>query len=365
MTRANGKRKEEVLDALRNVIDPDLGRDIVELGFVKNLEIEDGKVTFQLELTTPACPAREHFRSQCREVVGALAWVSDVEVDLTARVRQHPVTGDKQTIPGVQNVIAIASGKGGVGKSTVAVNLAVALQQTGARVGVLDADVYGPSVPTMFAIHETPKLQGEGDDSKILPLKKFGLQLMSMGFLSGDDTPVIWRGPMVHSLLSQFLSRVTWGEVDYLIVDLPPGTGDAQLTITQLAPLSGAIIVTTPQGVSLLDARKGLRMFEKVGVSVLGIVENMSYFICPHCGERTPVFREGGGKATAEDLEVELLGEIPLDPEVTLSGDEGVPVVIRNPESAVSQCYRDLAGKVAAALSRRTLEPRPQEKGSL
>jgi ATP-binding protein involved in chromosome partitioning len=256
----------------------------------------------------------------------------------------------------VQNTIAVASGKGGVGKSTVAANLAVALQQTGARVGLLDADVYGPSVPTMFAIHETPQVEGQDDHAKLLPLKKFGVELMSMGLLSGDDTPVIWRGPMVHSLLTQFLSKVKWGELDYLIIDLPPGTGDAQLTITQTAPLSGAIIVTTPQGVSLLDARKGLHLFRKVGVDVLGIVENMSYFVCPHCGERTPVFREGGGKLTAEDLEVPFLGEIPLDPEVTLSSDEGVPVVIRNPDSAVSRCYKDLAGRVAAELSKRTVE---------
>lgn len=358
MTRENGERRNQVLDALRKVIDPDLGRDIVGLGFVKNLHIQDGKVSFQLELTTPACPAREHFRSQCEESVGALPWVSDVEVELTAQVRQHPILGNRQPIPGVQNMIAIASGKGGVGKSTVAANLAVALRQAGARVGLLDADVYGPSVPTMFAIYETPEIEGDGDSSKIIPLRKFGVELMSMGLLSGDDTPVIWRGPMVHSLLSQFLTRVRWGKLDYLIVDLPPGTGDAQLTIAQMAPLSGAIIVTTPQGVSLLDARKGLRMFERVGVEVLGLVENMSYFVCPHCGERTAVFREGGGRATAEELGVPLLGEIPMDSEVTISGDDGVPIVIRNPESLVSACYRDLTGKVAAELSKRTVESR-------
>jgi len=353
MAENDAKRKQEVLEVLEQVVDPDLGKNIVDLGFVKDLETRDGRVSFKLELTTPACPMREQFRTRCRELVLALDWVSDVEVELTAQVRGGPVAGAARAIPGVRNMVAVASGKGGVGKSTVAANLAVALRQTGARVGLLDADVYGPSVPTMFALHESPRIEGDGENSRVLPLEKFGVKLMSMGLLAGGDTPVIWRGPMVHNLLTQFLTHVDWGELDYLVVDFPPGTGDAHLTMTQ-APISGAIIVTTPQHVSLLDARKGLHMFRKVKIDVLGIVENMGSFVCPHCGERTSIFREGGAKATAEELGVPLLAEIPLDPEVSVSGDEGVPIILRNPDSEVSRAYRELAGTVAAELATRT-----------
>jgi ATP-binding protein involved in chromosome partitioning len=359
MAQDDGKKQQEILDLLTQVIDPDLGKNIVDLGFVKDLEIADGKVSFKLELTTPACPMREQFKTRCAELVSSLDWVDDVEVELTASVRGKPAAPGAQPIPGVRNMIAVASGKGGVGKSTVAANLAIALQQAGAGVGLLDADVYGPSVPTMFGVHESPRIEGEGENSRVIPLEKFGIKLMSMGLLAGGDTPVIWRGPMVHNLLTQFLTHVDWGELDYLVVDFPPGTGDAQLTMTQ-APLAGAVIVTTPQVVSLLDARKALHMFRKVSIDVLGIVENMSYFACPHCGEQTPIFREGGGEATARELGVSLLGQIPIDPEITLSGDEGVPIVIRNPGSEVSKAYRELAGKVAAELSKKALSTEAQ-----
>jgi ATP-binding protein involved in chromosome partitioning len=350
MTDDAAKRKEEVLEVLKQIMDPDLGRNIVDLDFVKDLEIQDGKVSFKLELTTPACPMREQFQTRADELVSGLEWVDDVKVELSARVRGKPTPSAVQPIPGVKNMIAVASGKGGVGKSTIAANLAIALQQTGARVGILDADVYGPSVPTMFALHESPTINGEGEESRVIPLEKFGIKLMSMGLLAGGDTPVIWRGPMVHSLLTQFLTHVDWGDLDYLVVDFPPGTGDAQLTMTQ-APLSGVVIVTTPQQVSLLDARKGLHMFRKVKIDVLGIVENMSYFACPHCGERTSIFREGGGETASRELGVPLLGQIPIDPEISLSSDEGVPIILRNPSSEVSEAYRELAGKVAAELS--------------
>jgi ATP-binding protein involved in chromosome partitioning len=339
--------KQAVLDVLKSVMDPDLHRSIVELGFVKNLEIDGGKVRFDVELTTPACPVKESMEGECREKVGRLPGVTAVEVRMTANTTAREFAG-KVAMPGVKNVIAVASGKGGVGKSTAAVNLSLALAETGARVGLMDADVYGPSIPMMLGVQKRPQMTPE---KKILPIPAHGLQTMSMGYLSDDNTPVIWRGPMVSGLIQQFLGVVEWGELDYLVIDLPPGTGDIQLTLCQQAPLAGAVIVSTPQDVSLLDARKGLKMFEQVQVPVLGIVENMSYFECGHCHQRTDIFRHGGGANEAVRLGVPFLGEIPLDPEVVVGGDEGQPILLRNAKSPVSEAYRKVARAMAAQLS--------------
>ena len=340
--------ESQVLNALSAVQDPDLHRDIVSLGFIKNLKIDGARVNFDIELTTPACPVKDQLKAQAHDAVKALGGVSEVSINMTSNVR----AGVRQAaipMPGVKNVIAVASGKGGVGKSTASVNLALALQTSGAAVGLLDADIYGPSIPGMLG---AAGIRPEGTPGgKILPIQKYGLKLMSMGFLATDDTPVIWRGPMVHGILQQFLGQVEWGSLDYLLIDLPPGTGDAQLTLTQSAPLAGAAIITTPQDVSLLIARKGLKMFQKVNVPVLGIVENMSYFVCSKCGERHDIFRHGGGRRASEELGIPFLGEIPIDPEVVLGGDEGVPIVRRKPDSPAAVAYRQIASNMAAQLS--------------
>jgi ATP-binding protein involved in chromosome partitioning len=337
---------EQVLAALRVVQDPDLHRDVVSLGFVKEVKIEGGRVSFHLELTTPACPVKDELKAQAERAVRALPGVQSVEVSLTASVRNARPPGT--VLPGVRNVVAVASGKGGVGKSTVAANLALALADDGASVGLLDADIYGPSMPTMFGTTAKPQAAGA---KSIHPVYAQGLKLMSIGFLVDPDQPMVWRGPMVHGALSQFLEQVEWGALDYLIVDMPPGTGDAQLTLTQRAPLAGAVIVTTPQEVSLVDARKGLKMFEQVKVPVLGIVENMAFFTCDGCGKEHDLFRRGGGKRTAEALGVPFLGEIPIESIVAVSGDEGVPVVRRAPQSASAIALRRVAREVARQLA--------------
>jgi ATP-binding protein involved in chromosome partitioning len=252
-------------------------------------------------------------------------------------------------LDGVKNIIAVASGKGGVGKSTTAVNLTLALAKTGARMGLLDADVYGPSIPTLMKLEHAPQVRSI--EEKISPLESYGVKLISMGFLTSKDSPVIWRGPMIHKIMQEFIRNVSWGELDYLVMDLPPGTGDTQLTLVQTVPICGAVIITTPQELSLMDARKGLLMFEQVEVPVLGIVENMSYFSCPHCDERTDIFATGGGKSCAEELGVDLLCEIPLIPAIRECGDEGTPIVVTQPDSEASLIYDELAGKVAAKLS--------------
>jgi ATP-binding protein involved in chromosome partitioning len=341
---------EQILDALRAVKDPDLGRDVVELGFVKDLDVEDGAVSFRLELTTPACPVKDQLKRECEERVGALPGVSRVDVALAAQVRRPRPAG--AIMPDVKNVVAVASGKGGVGKSTTAANIALALAADGASVGLLDADIYGPSMPTMFGTNARPQPAG---GKNFHPVFAQGIKLMSIGFLVDPDQPMVWRGPMVHGALTQFLQQCEWGALDYLIVDMPPGTGDAQLTLTQTAPLSGAVIVTTPQQVSLIDARKGLRMFEQVKVPVLGIVENMSYFVCDGCSKEHDIFRRGGGRATAEQLGVPFLGEVPIESAVPLSGDEGVPIVSRHPDSPAAQAFRAVAREVARQLAMRSM----------
>jgi ATP-binding protein involved in chromosome partitioning len=343
----------EVLEALRPITDPDLGRSIVDLGFVRNVVVDGPSVSFTIELTTPACPVKAEFEREARERVLALEGIESVEVRMSASTRGRPAAERKEAVlPGVRNTVAVASGKGGVGKSTVAVNLAVALRETGATVGLMDADVYGPSLPLLLGVRDHP--HGETRDGKewIIPLEAHGLKLMSIGFLLPGDSPVIWRGPMVHGMIGQFLNNVDWGELDYLVIDLPPGTGDAALTLTQQAPLSGAVVVTTANDLSLIDARKGLRMFEKVNVEVLGIVENMSYFVPPDLPDRKYyIFGRGGGRRTADELGVDFLGEIPIDSRVVEGGDAGKPIVTHAPESAAAAAFRELAGAVARRLA--------------
>lgn len=339
--------KEQVLQVLDQVQDPDLHKGIVSLGFVKDIAVCGGAVSFTIELTTPACPVRAELEAQAKALVGKLPGVEQVNVKMTSNVRSGRAPAGNVLV-GVKNTIAVASGKGGVGKSTVAANLALALAQSGARTGLMDCDIYGPSAPTMFGISRQPQISPE---KKVLPIEAHGIKLMSMGFLATADSPVIWRGPMVHGILQQFLTVVEWGELDYLVLDLPPGTGDAQLTLTQSAPLSGAVIVTTPQDVSLIDARKGLKMFEQVRVPVLGVIENMSGFACPHCGKETDIFKRGGGARTAQELSVPFLGAVPIDAEVVISGDGGVPIVAKNPDSVAAKAFLGIAKAVAARLS--------------
>jgi len=343
--------ENQVLDALRPIVDPDFRKSIVDLGFVKNISIEGANVSFDIELTTPACPVKAEFERDAHARVAALDGVSDVRVKMTAQARPAPGTVDSErqdVLPGVQRVIAVASGKGGVGKSTAAINLALALKNAGARVGVMDCDVYGPSLPLLTGTNGRPNTRGK----KILPMEGLGLRLMSIGYFTDDDSPVIWRGPMVHGLIRQFLTDVLWEELDYLIVDMPPGTGDAALTMTQNAPLSGAVIVTTANDLSLIDARKGLEMFRKVDVPVLGIVENMSYFVPPDLPDRKYyIFGKDGGQRVADDLEVDFLGEVPIDPTVVKQNDLGRPIVMSHPDSPVARAYESLAAQVTRTLS--------------
>ncbi len=354
--------ESEILDALRPIQDPDFKRSIVDLGFVKNIRVEGGRVSFAIELTTPACPVKEKFQSDARAAVARLPGVREVEVTMTSQTRGSTNHARPEGLESVKNVIAVASGKGGVGKSTVAVNLAVALATTGAKVGLLDCDIYGPSIPLMLGISGRPQVT---PDKKIVPLQKLGLRLMSIGFLAGDDSPVIWRGPMVHGVIRQFLADVKWGELDYLILDLPPGTGDAALTICQTAPLAGAVIVTTPQEMSLIDARKGLQMFRRVNVPVLGIIENMSYFVCDGCEKRHTLFGEGGGERAAKELGTEVIGRLPLQPDVVTAGDAGKPTVASAPDSPAAREFQEIAGRVARKLALLAVEAPPVLGGNL
>ncbi|HEY0004702.1 MAG TPA: Mrp/NBP35 family ATP-binding protein [Pyrinomonadaceae bacterium] len=346
--------EQSVLDALRQVKDPDLHKDIVTLGFIKDLKIEGGAVSFRIVLTTPACPVKELLEGEARGFVAAIPGVESVQVVMDAEVPKGRGLGDKVTMPGVRNIIAVSSGKGGVGKSTVAVNLAVSLALDGARVGLMDADVYGPNVPQMLGAGNTrPEVEG----NKLIPIEAYGLKLMSMAILQPGDKPLIVRGPILHGLVKQFLSDVKWGELDYLIVDMPPGTGDVQLSLAQLVPVQGAVLVTTPQEVAVMDVRRALRMFETVSVPVLGVVENMSYFLAPDTGTRYDIFGKGGGERLAEQYGVPFLGEIPLGMEVREGGDRGVPVVVGEPDSAQSRAFRRVAEEVARQVSIEAMKP--------
>ncbi len=352
--------EKDVLDKLSVVRDPDLGRDVVSLEYVKNIRVCAPIVSCDIELSNPASMAKDKIRDDARKALLELPEINEANVEIKWRVTASP-EGVKRALPGgqvapapqkpegVKNLIAVASGKGGVGKSTVAANLAVALRQTGASVGLCDADVYGPSQGTMFGLTARPEADSE---QRLIPLEAHGVKIMSMGLLTTKETPVIWRGPMATRLIQQFMGGVLWGELDYLIIDLPPGTGDVQLTLTQSVPLTGAVIVTTPQDVARTIAEKGLRMFRPVQVPVLGIIENMSYFQCSHCHEKTHIFSQGGGESISSELGVPFLGGIPLDPEVVLAGDQGEPIVARNPDAPVSAVYREIATRVAAAVAR-------------
>jgi ATP-binding protein involved in chromosome partitioning len=344
--------KEKILESIKVVKDPDLHRDIVSLGMVKEIGIDDGKVSVHVELTTPACPLKEQIKTDVEKAVAMLEGVKGVTVQMSANVRRGPslLSLPSSAPTGIKNVIAVASGKGGVGKSTVCVNLAVALERTGARVGLMDGDIYGPNIPLMLGIPRDQKPEVSPEE-KIIPLEAYGLKVISMGLLVPPDTPMVWRGPMLHSAVTQFLQKVDWGELDYLLVDLPPGTGDVQLSLVQTVSVTGAVIVTTPQEVALMDARKGIAMFQKTQVSILGIVENMSTFACPHCGKETPIFSQGGGKDAAEKLKVPFLGSIPIDPRVREGGDGGRPIVVAFPDSPAAKQFVAVAGVLAQQVS--------------
>jgi ATP-binding protein involved in chromosome partitioning len=337
-----------VLDALRRVTDPDLHRDIVALGFIKDLQIDGGRVAFTIELTTPACPVKDAMREQAKTAVSAVTGVTDVEVTMTASVRAaRNVMTAQAAIPGVRNIVAVGAGKGGVGKTTLAVNLAVALSVRGSRVGMIDGDIYGPNVPIMLGLQGQLEAAGE----KIVPVEKFGIKVVSMGFLTSDESPVIWRGPMLHSVIRQFFNDVLWGELDYLLIDMPPGTGDVALSLSQIVPVAGAIVVTTPQEVSLADSRRAVRMYQKLNIPLLGLIENMSYFVCPNCQHESEVFGRGGGERTAQAMNVPFLGRIPIYEPICRGGDSGQPLVIGEPESAAARALFSAAEQLAAQVS--------------
>ncbi len=340
--------REQVEEAIRQVVDPHLDKDLVAAKAVKNIEVDGDKVEVEVVLGYPAKSWVEQLASMVKEKVEEIEGVSSAEVNVSWKIVAHAVQKNVQTIDGVKNVIAVASGKGGVGKSTTAVNLALALSQEGATVGILDADIYGPSQPRMLGVAGRP----ESTDGKSLePMVSYHLQSMSIGFLIDEDTPMIWRGPMVTQALEQLLKDTNWKDLDYLIIDLPPGTGDTQLTLAQKVPVSGAVIVTTPQDIALLDARKGLKMFEKVEVPVLGIVENMSIHICSKCGHEEHIFGQGGGQRMAEEYDVNFLGALPLDIRIREETDSGKPTVVAEPESRIAEIYREIARRTAAQLS--------------
>lgn len=344
--------EKRVWELLQQIQFPGMSRDIVSFGFVDHVRAEEDRVEVGLTIKSHNQQLAQQVKSEVEKRLAEANLASRIEVDLKAEVpvssAQQAVSQSPDLIPGVQHVVAVASGKGGVGKSTVAANLAVCLSRQGQRTGLLDADIYGPSVPMMFGVTGRPIVHGD----RIQPFDKFGVRLMSLGFLLDVDTPVIWRGPMVMRAVEQMLGDVDWGPLDYLIVDLPPGTGDAQLTLSQRVPLSGAVIVTTPQDIALIDARKGLAMFEKVSVPVIGIIENMSTFVCPHCGKETDIFKRGGGERTAEILGSAFLGRIPLDPAIVAGGDAGEPIVVSQPDGPHARAFEAVAAAVTAEVGR-------------
>jgi ATP-binding protein involved in chromosome partitioning len=355
---SSGVTEDTVLKALRAVRDPESGQDIVSLGLVKGLVVEGGRVGFTLEFTTQPALAKVEIHSQARKLVAALPGVSEAKVAMAASkprsAAQHahahqPGAGEgkAELIPDVKHTIAVSSGKGGVGKSTVAVNLALALRETGATVGLVDADVYGPNIPLMMGARGRPGMFND----RMIPVQAYDVKIMSIGFFVKEGDPVVWRGPMIHTAIQQFLKDVEWGELDYLIFDMPPGTGDAQLSLSQVIPLSGAVMVTTPQDVSLLDVRKGLAMFRKMNVPLLGVVENMAGFECPHCRHTTPIFGEGGGQTLAGEFGIPVLGSIPIDLETRVGGDTGAPIVVARPRSAQADAFRGVAKAVAERVS--------------
>lgn len=342
-----------ILEVLRPVEDPELRKSLVELNMIRNVKVDGGNVSFTLVLTTPACPLRQFIVEDCERAVKTLPGVENINVEVTSETPQQKGLPDRTGIDGVKNILAITSGKGGVGKSTVAVNVAVALAQAGAKVGLIDADIYGPNAPTMMGLASAKVMVQSGGQGDILePAFNHGVKLVSMGFLIDPDQPVMWRGPMLNGIIRQFLYQVQWGDLDYLIVDMPPGTGDAQLTLAQAVPMAGAVIVTTPQTVALIDARRGLRMFQQLQVPILGIVENMSYFIPPDLPDRQyDIFGSGGGEKTSQELGLPLLGCIPLEMSLREGGDRGIPIVVADPESASAKALVAIAQQIAAKVS--------------
>lgn len=346
--------EETVLNSLSQIIDPDLRKDIVKLGFIHDLKIDGGDVSFRIVLTTPACPVKDEMESQAREIVSGLEGVTSVNVTMDAEVPQGRGIANNVAIPGVKNIIAVSSGKGGVGKSTVAVNLAVALAANGATVGLMDADVYGPNVPMMLG---AAGVEPQVFNNQLVPAEAHGIKMISMALLVPQDKPMILRGPMLHGVVKQFLSDVNWGDLDYLIVDMPPGTGDVQLSLAQLVPVQGAVLVTTPQEVSLSDVRRAVKMFEQVNVPVLGVIENMSYFIAPDTGNRYDIFGTGGGQKLSDEYGLNFLGQVPLGMEVREGGDSGVPVVVAFPDSPQAAAFRKVAEEVARQVSIEAMKP--------
>ncbi|CAN5634722.1 Mrp/NBP35 family ATP-binding protein [soil metagenome] len=344
---------ESVLEVLKPVQDPELQKSLVALNMIRNVQVESGNVSFTLVLTTPACPLREFIVEDCEKAVRTLPGVETVDVEVTAEIPQQKALPDRTGIAGVKNILAVTSGKGGVGKSTVAVNIAVALAQTGAAVGLIDADIYGPNAPAMMGLSEANVTVRDQDGEQVLePAFNHGVKMVSMGFLIDKDQPVVWRGPMLNGVIRQFLYQVQWGELDYLVVDMPPGTGDAQLTLAQAVPMAGAVIVTTPQAVALSDARRGLKMFEQLNVPILGLVENMSYFVPPDMPDkRYAIFGSDGGEKAAAELGVTLLGKVPLEMPVREGGDRGIPIVLSAPESAAAKALVEIAKQAAAKIS--------------
>ena len=342
-----------ILEVLKPVQDPELQKSLVALNMIRNVQVSGGDVSFTLVLTTPACPLREFIVEDCEKAVRTLPGVENVTVDVTAETPQQKALPDRTGIDGVKNILAVTSGKGGVGKSTVAVNIAVALAKTGAAVGLIDADIYGPNAPTMMGLGEANVTVRDDNGAQVLePAFNHGVKMVSMGFLIDKDQPVVWRGPMLNGVIRQFLYQVQWGELDYLVVDMPPGTGDAQLTLAQAVPMAGAVIVTTPQQVALGDARRGLKMFEQLNVPILGLVENMSYFVPPDMPDKQyAIFGSDGGEKAAAELGVPLLGKVPLEMPVREGGDSGLPIVLSAPESAAAIALMDIAKQTAAKIS--------------
>jgi ATP-binding protein involved in chromosome partitioning len=344
----NGVDEAAVMRALSTVQEPELGGDLVSRKMIKDVVVKGGLISFTVELTTPACPLKDQIEQETRAAVMQISGVEEVKVDFTSNVKQRPGMYDKAALPGIAHVVAVASGKGGVGKSTVAVNLAVALAQDGARVGLLDADVYGPSSPIMLDLKNRQPMV---EDGKMIPLEAHGVKVISVGFLVPSDQPLIFRGPIISSMLRQFLHDVKWGELDYMVVDLPPGTGDIQLTLAQTIPLSGSVIVTTPQDVAMADVVRGIEMFRKLNVPILGIIENMSYFCCPQCGNRSNIFAHGNAKTASQRYGVPFLGEIPLSLPIRESGDAGMPAVTSTQPEAYAESFRAVARNLAGRVS--------------
>ncbi len=339
-----------VLNALKRIREPQSGKDIVSLDMVRGLQIHEGVLSLKIVLQIPPQEAHRAMEREIYQALERIPGVKEVKLHMSTEAGNTPKTRPGNRLAGVKNIVAVASGKGGVGKSTVAVNLAIALAQAGHKVGLLDADIYGPSIPTLMGLKNTPPLVDQ-NKKKIIPLEKYGIKTISIGYLMRDEDAAIWRGPMVGRMLQQFVEDVDWGELDYLLMDFPPGTGDAQLSLSQIVPISGSVIVTTPQDVALADVIRGVAMFQKVQVPTIGVVENMSFFNCPHCKERSEIFGHGGGKKKAEEMKVPFLGEIPLQQDTRVGSDEGKPIVAMQPDSAIAQVFKTIAENTTRELN--------------